>query len=45
MPPITADEVAAGVLEFVHDDSLFGQVMGIVYGRPRRLVQPSVSLL
>jgi NAD(P)-dependent dehydrogenase (short-subunit alcohol dehydrogenase family) len=45
MPLITAEEVAAGVLEFVHDDSLFGQVMGIVYGRPRRLVQPSVNLL
>lgn len=45
MPLITAEEVAEGVMEFVHDDSLFGQVMGIVYGRPRRLVPPPLSLV
>ena len=45
MPLITAEEVAAGVLEFVHDDSLFGQVMGIVYGRARRLVPPPLNLV
>jgi NAD(P)-dependent dehydrogenase (short-subunit alcohol dehydrogenase family) len=45
MPLITAEEVAQGVLEFIHDDSLAGQVMGIVFGRPRRLVPPPVSLV
>jgi len=45
MPLITAEQVAEGVMEFVHDDSLFGQVMGIVYGRPRRLVPPALNLV
>ncbi len=45
LPLIAAEEVAEGVMEFVHDDSLFGQVMGIVYGRPRRLVPPPLSLV
>ncbi len=45
MPLISAEEVAEGVMEFVHDDSLSGQVMGIVYGRPRRLVPPSLNLV
>ena len=45
MPLITPEEVAEGVMEFVHDDSLAGQVMGIVYGRPRRLVPPPLSLV
>lgn len=45
MPLISAEEVAEGVMEFVRDDSLFGQVMGIVYGRPRRLIPPPLSLV
>ncbi len=45
MPLISAEEVAEGVMEFVHDDSLSGQVMGIVYGRPRRLVPPPLNLV
>ncbi len=45
MPLLQPDDVAAGVLEFVHDDSLAGEVMGIVYGRPRRLIPPSVRFL
>ncbi len=45
MPLLEPEEVAAGVLEFVHDDSLAGEVMGIVYGRPRRLIPPAIRFL
>ena len=44
MPLIPASEVAEAVLEFVRDDSLAGEVMGIMHGRPRRLIPPSITL-
>ncbi len=43
MPLIPAREVAKVVLEFVRDDSLAGEVMGIMAGRPNRLIPPAVS--
>ena len=44
MPLIAPSEVAEAVLEFVRDDSLAGEAMGIIYGRPRRLIPPSITL-
>jgi NAD(P)-dependent dehydrogenase (short-subunit alcohol dehydrogenase family) len=44
MPLIPASEVAEAVLEFVRDDSLAGEAMGIMAGRPHRLIPPAVSL-
>jgi NAD(P)-dependent dehydrogenase (short-subunit alcohol dehydrogenase family) len=44
MPLIQPDEVAEAVLEFIRDDSLAGEVMGIMYGRPRKLIPPAVTL-
>ncbi len=43
MPLIQPDEVADAVLEFIRDDSLAGEAMGIVYGRPRKLIPPAVT--
>ena len=43
MPLIPASEVAEAVLELVRDDSLAGEAMGIVYGRPRKLIPPAVT--
>ncbi len=43
MPLIAPSEVAEAVLELVRDDSLAGEAMGIVYGRPRKLIPPSVT--
>lgn len=42
MPKMRPEEIAEAVLEFVHDDSLAGQAMGIMYGRPRKLIEPPV---
>ncbi len=44
MPLIQPGEVAEAVLEFIRDDSLAGEVMGIMYGRPRRLIPAAVTL-
>ncbi len=44
MPLIPVSEVADAVLEFVRDDSLAGEAMGIMYGQPRRLIPPAITL-
>ncbi len=44
MPLLQPGEVAEAVLEFIRDDSLAGEVMGIMYGRPRKLIPPAVTL-
>jgi NAD(P)-dependent dehydrogenase (short-subunit alcohol dehydrogenase family) len=44
MPLIQPEEVAEAVLEFIRDDSLAGEAMGIMYGRPHRLVPAVVTL-
>jgi len=43
MPLIQPAEIAAAVLELVRDDSLAGEAMGIMYGRPPRLVPPALA--
>ena len=43
MPLIQPAEVAAVVLTLVRDDSLAGEAMGIMYGRPPRLIPPAVA--
>jgi len=43
MPLIQPGEVAAAVLELVRDDSLAGEAMGVMYGRPPRLIPPAVA--
>jgi hypothetical protein len=43
MPLIPPGEIAAAVLEFVRDDSLAGEAMGIMYGRPHKLIPPAVT--
>ena len=43
MPLIQPGEVAAAVLALVRDDSLTGEAMGIMYGRPPRLIPPAVA--
>ena len=43
MPLIPASEIAEAVMEFVKDDSLAGEAMGILHGQPHRLIPPSVS--
>jgi len=42
MPLIPPEEIAEAVLEFVRDDSLNGEAMGVTYGRPRKLVPPPI---
>ena len=42
MPLITPEEIADAVMEFVQDDSLNGEAMGVTYGRPRKLVPPAI---
>lgn len=42
MPMMKPGEIAEAVLEFVHDDSLAGQAMGVMYGRPRKLIEAPV---
>ena len=44
MPLIPASVVAEAVLEFIRNDSLAGEAMGIMYGQPHRLIPPSVTL-
>jgi NAD(P)-dependent dehydrogenase (short-subunit alcohol dehydrogenase family) len=43
MPLIPPREIAEAVLEFVRDDSLAGEAMGVIYGRPRKLIPPAIS--
>jgi hypothetical protein len=43
MPMIPPEEIAEAVLEFVHDDSLAGEAMGITYGHPHRLIPPAIQ--
>lgn len=43
MPLIPPSEIAEAVLEFVRDDSLTGQAMGIMFGHPHRLIPPAVT--
>ena len=43
MPLIPASEVAEAVLEFVRDDSLAGEAMGVMAGRPHRIIPPAIS--
>jgi len=43
IPLIEPGEVVDAVLEFIRDDSLAGEAMGIVYGRPRRLIPAAVT--
>lgn len=42
MPMMRPEEIAEAVMEFVTDDSLAGEVMGIMYGRPRKLIPPAI---
>lgn len=42
MPMMRPEEIAEAVMEFVTDDSLAGEAMGIMYGRPRKLIGPAV---
>jgi NAD(P)-dependent dehydrogenase (short-subunit alcohol dehydrogenase family) len=42
MPLIPPEEIADAVLEFVRDESLNGEAMGVTYGRPRKLVPPPI---
>ena len=42
MPLIQPNEVAEAVMEFVRDDSLAGEAMGIMYGRPRKIILPAI---
>jgi NAD(P)-dependent dehydrogenase (short-subunit alcohol dehydrogenase family) len=42
MPLITPEEIADAVMEFVQDDSLNGEAMGVTFGRPRKLVPPAI---
>lgn len=44
MPLIPPSEIAEAVLQFVGDDSLAGEAMGVLAGHPRRLIPPSVRL-
>ncbi len=43
MPLLQPREVAEAVLELVRDDSLAGEAMGIIYGRPRKLIPPAIA--
>ena len=43
MALIQPGEVAEAVLALVRDDSLAGEAMGILYGRPPRLIPPAVA--
>lgn len=43
MPLIEPGEIAEAVLELVRDDSLAGEAMGVIYGRPRRLIPPAIE--
>lgn len=42
MPMMRPEEIAEAVMEFVSDDSLAGEAMGIMYGRPRKLIPPAI---
>ncbi len=42
MPLIQPEEIAEAVMEFVRDESLNGEAMGVTYGRPRKLVPPPI---
>jgi NAD(P)-dependent dehydrogenase (short-subunit alcohol dehydrogenase family) len=42
MPMIPPQEIAEAVLEFVRDESLNGEAMGVMYGRPHKMVPPSI---
>ncbi len=41
MPLIPAQAVADAVLELIRDDSLTGEAMTVIYGRPPRLIPPN----
>ncbi len=43
MPLIPPSDVADAVLEFVRNDSLAGEVMGVMYGRPPKLIPPAIT--
>jgi NAD(P)-dependent dehydrogenase (short-subunit alcohol dehydrogenase family) len=42
MPMIPPEEIAEAVLEFIRDDSLAGEAMGVMYGRPHKLIPPAI---
>lgn len=42
MPMMRPEEIADAVMEFVTADSLAGEAMGIMYGRPRKLIPPAI---
>ncbi len=44
MPKLRPEEVAEAVLEIVRDDSLAGEVIGLLPGRPPRVIPPSITL-
>lgn len=44
MPMLEPEEVAEAVLSLIRDDSLNGEAMGILPGRPPRLVPPPITL-
>lgn len=43
MPLMEPEEIANAVMELVRDDSLAGEAMGVIYGKPPRLIPPSIS--
>jgi NAD(P)-dependent dehydrogenase (short-subunit alcohol dehydrogenase family) len=43
IPMIQPEEVAEAVMQLVRDDSLAGEAMGLMYGKPPRLVPPAVT--
>lgn len=44
LPKLRPEEIAEAVLEIVRDDSMVGEAMGVLPGRPRRLIPPAVRL-
>lgn len=42
MPMIPPEEIAAAVLEFIRGDELAGEAMGIMYGRPHKIIPPAI---
>ncbi len=44
MPKLRPEEVAEAVLDIIRDDTLAGEAIGLLPGRPRRIIPPSITL-
>jgi NAD(P)-dependent dehydrogenase (short-subunit alcohol dehydrogenase family) len=44
MPKLRPEEVAEAVLEIIRDDSMAGEAVGLLPGRPPRIIPPSITL-